>query len=101
MFNVPTCVKEKLGFQVWDRFFPKHGLHKTCPQLKIRVFIERSLSYDMNNQALKLISLSHIWGLGGWACCRGDPEPSRDLNAHCISHEQSILKHIHGTRWNC
>lgn len=67
MFNVPTCVREKLGFQVWDMGFPKRWLYETCSQLKMSVCIERSLSYDMSDQALKLISLSHIsgsWRLG-------------------------------------
>lgn len=100
-FNEPTCVKEKLLFQVWDMFSSEHQLYKTHPLSKISVSVGRPSSYDVNDQALKLISLSHISGSGGWEHCRGDPGPSRDLNAYCISHEQSILKHTHGTRWNC
>lgn len=43
-------------------FSPEHWLYKTCPQLKMRVFIGRPSSWDVNDQALKPVSLSPASG---------------------------------------
>ena len=59
-------------------FSPEDQLYGTRPPSKMRVSVGRPSSYDVNGQALKLISLSHISGSGGWEHCRGDPGPSRD-----------------------